>query len=30
VDRAYAWWQLFVGDPVPYCPDHPGTVLVRG
>jgi hypothetical protein len=30
VDRAYAEWQLFVGDPIPCCPDHPGTVLVQG
>ena len=30
VDRAYAEWQLFVGDPIPCCPDHPGTVLVPG
>ena len=30
VDRAYAWWQTFVGDPVPDCPDHPGKKLVRG
>lgn len=30
VDRAYAWWQLFVGDPIPTCPDHPGTLLVQG
>jgi hypothetical protein len=27
-DGAYAVWQLFVGDPVPNCPDHPGTTLV--
>ena len=27
-DEAYAVWQLFVGDPVPSCPDHPGTALV--
>jgi hypothetical protein len=30
VDRAYACWQLFVGDPIPTCPDHPGTLLVQG
>jgi hypothetical protein len=30
VDRAYAHWQLFVGDPIPCCEDHPGTALVRG
>jgi hypothetical protein len=30
VDRAYAWWQTFVGDQVPSCPDHPGTELIRG
>jgi len=30
VDRAYAWWQTFVGDPVPDCPDHPGRKLIRG
>jgi hypothetical protein len=27
-DGAYAVWQLFVGDPLPGCPDHPGTALV--
>ena len=30
VDRAYAWWQTFVGDPAPDCPYHPGKKLVRG
>jgi hypothetical protein len=30
VDRAYAEWQLFVGDPILGCPDHPGTALVLG
>jgi hypothetical protein len=30
VDRAFAWWQTFVGDLVPDCPDHPGTKLIRG
>jgi len=30
IDRAYVEWQLFVGDPIPSCPDHPGTKLVLG
>jgi hypothetical protein len=30
VDHAYAYWRMFVGDPVPCCPDHPGTALVQG
>jgi hypothetical protein len=29
-DGAYAEWQLFVGDPIPTCRDHPGTLLVQG
>jgi hypothetical protein len=27
VDGNYVWWRVWVGAPVPECPDHPGVTL---
>jgi hypothetical protein len=27
VDGNFVWWRTGVGEPVPQCPDHPGSTL---
>jgi hypothetical protein len=29
VNRAFQWARPFIGSPIPFCPDHPGALLVR-